>query len=347
MINFSAKYSFKLPLTICLIFNLLINSNSIFSQKDTVNISQLVWGPDYQIYLKLNNDSTYQYNFDELIIANPDEVFNRPTSFIFYPVAFDLHYIDSLLAIKSIRDYTAENAQKITRKVTLWNAVSEEIGGGWVHFVNCLLYSLETRTLTLDAPILKRPKSSWKPNPVTDSWKRTHKWEYYIPVEHKYAVKEYKQRKKQGQTLDIDNLPPSYIKAFLSTSDKKYKKLLKAHDYKTIAKIDLVKLLLGAPYLGDPQIDYIKSHVMQAISNYNAQKRPSILIFEKYEAAVAISMDGMGYKVQKIVFRDEENLSPEIIEQRTNIIKGLIELINISNNEAFKRKLTNVYQQDN
>ncbi|HOK52293.1 MAG TPA: hypothetical protein PLF75_10420 [Bacteroidales bacterium] len=314
-----------------------------FSQPQTIQVKQLVWGPDYQIYLQLSNDSVFQYDFDQLIMANPDEAFDRPTRFIFYPVTFDMNYIDSLLTLKNKKDYTANQPNSGTRRVSLWGSVREEIGGGWVHFINCLLFALETRQLTLDAPIFIRPQSNWKPNPVTETWLRTHRWKYYVPVEHKYALKEYKIRKKKKQLAEIESLPKSYLNAFLHTSDRRYRQLLKKGDYKTLARVDLVKLLLGAQYLGDPQIEYIKSRILQAIQNYNAQYRPSVLIFDKYNAAVVVTLDGLGYKAQKIVFRDEDSISPEQRMQRINIIRGIIELINVSNNEAFKQRLGNMY----
>ncbi len=326
--------------TVAAIFPLVVNS-----QTQTVNVTQLIWGPDFQIYLKLDNDSTYQYDFDQLIHANPDEAFNRNTSFIYYPVTFDPDYIDSLLSIKNARSEYTVNTNSTKRKVTLWNAISDEIGGGWIHFINCLLYALETRQLVLESPLLERPKSNWKPKPVTDTWKRTHKWKYYVPIEHSNAVKEFKIRKKHKQLTDIESLPKNYVTLFLKTNDKQYKKLLKKGDFRSAAKIDLIKLFLGSPYLGEAQIEYIKSKVLQAIYNYNAQHKPSVLIFDKYDAAVAVTLDGLGYKAKKIVFRDQESLSPEQIIQRTNIVLGLIELINVANNEAFKKHMNLLYHE--
>jgi len=317
--------------------------STLIGQPQTIEVKQLIWGRDYQIYLQMSNDSIFQYDFDQLIMANPDEAFDRPTRFIFYPVTFDLNYIDSLLLIRNKKDYTANPSTAGNRKVSLWGAVREEIGGGWVHFINCLLFALETRQLTVDAPIFLRPQSTWKPNPVTETWQRTHRWKYYIPVEHRYAIKEYKIRKKKKQLTEIESLPESYLQAFLHTTDRRYKKLLKKGDYRTLGKVDLIKLLLGAQYLGDAQIEYIKSRVLQSIQNYNSRYRPSVLIFDRYNAAAVVTLDGPGYKVQKIVFRDEDMMSPEQRMQRINIIRGIIELINVSNNEAFKQRLANMY----
>jgi len=327
-----------------LIFCLFI-FDSISAQQEAITIKQFRWGPDYQLYLQLENDSVYSYDFDEIIHANPDEVFSRPSEFIFYPVTFDSDYIDSLLTLaNSHNDFTIDSKTAQPRKLTLWNSLRDDIGGGWVHFLNCLLFAMESKYLDLKAPMLQKQQSNWKPNPMTETWKRTHKWKYCIPIEYKYALKEYHIRKKQGQLGDLKSIPQQYIDLFLKTSDKKVKKLEKKGDFKTIAKINLVKLMLGAPYLSEPQIEFIRSRVLLAISNYNMKNKPSVLIFDKYNAAVAVTMDGLGYKAKKIVFKDEYSYSPEEIFQRTNIILGLIELINYSNAKAFKQKINELYK---
>jgi uncharacterized protein YprB with RNaseH-like and TPR domain len=96
--------------------------------------------------------------------------------------------------------------------------------------------------------------------------------------------------------------------------------------------------------MGEPQIAYIKSRVLQAIRNYNADRKPTVLIFDEYEAAVAMTLADEGYKAEKIVFRDQETLTGEEIAQRTLIINGFIALINESNKKAFKEKLTEYYK---
>jgi len=65
-----------------------------------------------------------------------------------------------------------------------------------------------------------RPKTGWKPKPVTDSYKRTKDWKYYIPVEQKLAQKEYKIRLSKGELGDLKSLPQSYIDLLLNTSQK-------------------------------------------------------------------------------------------------------------------------------
>ena len=318
----------------------------IKSQQQQTTIKQMSWGPDYQVYMQLNNDTTYNLQIAELFHANPEDIFNRKSEFFYYPVNFEQSYIDSLLLIssKSEEQTTVVPHEPKIRKLTLWNSVGQSVGGGWVHFVNCLVYVLETRQLELTAPLLKKPQSNWKPNPMTQSFKRTHKWTYFAPVEQKFAKKEYKIRKKNNQLGDLQSIPQAYIDLMLNTSEKEYKKMQERHEYSKLARIDLVKLILGTPYLSEVQIDYIKSRVLLAIRNYNAYRMPTVLIFDKYDAAVAMSLDGMGYKAEKIVYKDETNLSSEEIKQRTVIINGIIALINESNKKAFQERLNGLYK---
>jgi hypothetical protein len=329
------------------ILSFLIPVN-LFSQQDTTYIKQMVWGPDYQVYLKMSNDSNYNLQIEELFHANVGEIFSRHTEFVYYPVNFDRSYIEELVSRYSNTDEDVTIhvpvREPIIRKLTLWGALGKTLDGSWVHFVNCLLYSLETRQLELTAPLLKRPESNWKPNPMTDTYKRTKKWKYYAPVEQKYAIKEFKYRKKNNKLGDLQGIPQSYINLFLSTSEKQYQMLLRTKNYKQLAKIDLVKLMLGTSYMGEPQIEYIKSRVLQAISKYNACRMPTVLIFDEYQAAVAMSLNEAGYKAEKIVFKNENELSYEEILQRTNILKGIIALINEANKKAFKDKLGEYYK---
>jgi hypothetical protein len=331
-------------LTISLFF--LVMYGFVFAQQQQTTIKQMTWGPDYQVYIQLNNDTSYNLQIEELFHANPEDIFNRKTEFYYYPVNFEQSYIDSLLANTDANDeYTVEiQREPKIRKLTLWGVVGPSVGGGWVHFINCLVYALESRRLELTAPLLKRPESTWKPNPMTESFKRTRKWAYYAPVDQKQAQKEYKIRKRKNQLGDLKSIPQSYIDLMLSTNNKEYIALQNKHDYSTLARIDLVKLMLGAPYMSETQIEFINSRVLQSISNYNKRRMPTVLIFDKYQAAVAMTLDGLGYKAEKIVFREQENLSFEEIRQRTIIIRGIIALINEQNGKAFKERLNGIYK---
>jgi len=318
----------------------------LFSQQQQVMIKQMTWGPDYQVYLQMANDSTYKYHIDELFHANAEEVFNRKTEFVYYPVNFDLSYIDSLLNRASQQELTVTLRKELQiRKLTLWGSMKESIDGGWVHFINCLLYALENRQIEITAPLLKRPETNWKPNPVTETYKRTRKWRYYLPVEQKYAQKEYRIRKEKDQLGDLKSIPQGYIDLMLKTSEGKYKQLIKNREYSKLARIDLVKLILGSSYLGEAQIDYIKSRVMLAVANYNANRMPSVLIFDEYNAAVAMTLNDKGYCANKVVFSDEDKLTVEEIDQRTSIIRGIIALINEANRKSFQNRLNTFYKQ--
>lgn len=94
-------------------------------------IKQMTWGPDYQVYLKLDNDSSYLLQISELFHANPNEIFNRRTEYVYYPVNFDQSYIDSIRN----RDFGGEDftmtvsKEPKVRKLTLWNALSQSLGG--------------------------------------------------------------------------------------------------------------------------------------------------------------------------------------------------------------------------
>jgi hypothetical protein len=326
---------------------LLILLNVVYSshaQQQTTTIKQMSWGSDYQVYMQ-TNDTAYNLQIEELFHANPEEIFNQPTTFYYYPVNFEQSYIDSLMNLNGNDEYTVNiQREPKVRKLTLWGVVGQSVGGGWVHFVNCLVYALESRKLELTAPLLKRPESSWKPNPMTESFKRTHKWTYYAPVLQKEAKKEYKIRKKKNQLGDLKSIPQTYIDLMLNTSDKEYIKLLEKRNFSQLARIDLVKLMLGAPYMSETQIDFINSRVMQSIANYNKRRMPTVLIFDKYDAAVAMTLDGLGYKAEKIVYKNEQNLSAEEIRQRTIIINGIIALINEQNSKAFKENLQGIYK---
>ena len=318
----------------------------IYSQVQQTTIKQMTWGTDYQVYLKMDNDSDYRFAIDELFHANPEIAFNRKTEFVYFPVSFEQSYIDSLVdAVKPVEEFTlAKPRDPQIRRITLWNSVGQSIGGGWAHFINCLVFVLETRQLEITAPLLTRPESTWKPKPMTDSYKRTRNWMYFVPVTQKQARKEYKIRKKRNQLGDLQNIPQAYVQLMLNTSEKEYVQMIEKKDFKSLAQIDLVKLLLGTPYLGEAQINYIKSRVLQSIANYNSNHMPSVMIFDKYEAAVAMSLDGMGYKAEKIVFKDEDKLSAEEIRQRRLIINGIIALINESNTKAFRTRLDGMYK---
>jgi hypothetical protein len=228
---------------------------------------------------------------------------------------------------------------------TLWSALNAKLGGGWVHFINCLAYALETKKLDLKEPILKRSVTSWKPNPETESWKHTKDWDYYIPLNQKLAIKEYKARKKNKQSDDLNCLPKSYIDLFLHTNQRKYDKLKAKGKDKVIATIDLVRIMLGSNYLGGPQITYISNAVLNAVKSYSSGLLPSVLIFDAFDAAAAMTLDAEGYKVESIAFRQSTGYTEEEMLQMKEKIIEIIKKINIYNQNSFKKRLASYYKE--
>lgn len=296
-------------------------------------ITEMNWQLDYQIYLKLANDSNYTYDIREAFHVKDLNHEENP-EFIFYPVNPGQEYIKELHShIPEIQSYN-----------TLWSALHDKLGGGWIHFINCIAYSLETKKLDLTAPLMLRPESDWKPKPITESYKRTKNWDYYIPYSQKNAQKEYKKRLANNNPGDLSSLPEEYITLFLSTNQKDYINLWKKEEYKKIAKVDLVKVILGANYLGEAQITYVSNAVLESVLTYSSSMLPSILIFDEFDAAAAMSLNTNGYHIDQVVFKPGLNLSD--IEQSSRIeeIKRIIEKINTYNNNSFKKRLGNYYK---
>lgn len=296
-------------------------------------VTEMNWELDYQLYMKLANDSTYKYDIRDAFHVNNTDQQDFSKEFVFYPVNPGHEYATEL---------SSKSDDSISYK-TLWSALHAKLGGGWIHFANCISYAIETRMLDLEEPILKRPQSSWKPDPVTDTWKRTHKWKYYIPIDQKYAIREYKRKKSDHQLGDLDDLPSSYIDLFLHTNNRDYNQLLKNKEFNKIARIDLVKVILGANYLGKAQITFISNAVLNAVKNYSASKLPSILIFDKFDAAAAMTLNVTGYKIEQLAFRKSAHLSQEEIAKRTQEIRQIVKKINNYNQESFKKRLGSYY----
>ena len=297
-------------------------------------VSEMNWELDYEIYLTMANDSNYMYDVRDLFHVTDLKNLDFTSEFVFYPVSPGANYSNEIM---NKQDTLHESNN------TLWSALHMKIGGGWVHFTNCIAYALETKVLDLREPIMKRPETSWKPDPVTETWKRTHKWEYYIPVNQKLAIKEYKIRAKSDELGDLENLPPKYLENFLSTSESEYWNLKAEGDMKTIAQLDLVKVLMGANFLGKAQISYVSNAVMNALQNYSASKLPSVLIFDEFDAAAAMTLDMDGYQLESIVFRSSAELSEDDIAERQIEIAGIIMTINEYNKESFRKRLSSYY----
>jgi hypothetical protein len=300
--------------------------------------SELSWELDFEILIKSENDSNFSYNISQLFhITKLPEDFT--SDYIYYPVNLDNDYLNDL-RLKNQDTLKNEKTYK-----TLWQTLHVSLEGGWVHFLNCLTYALETGSLNLKSPLMKRPQTKWKPDPVTESYLRTKKWEYYVPLDQKLALKEYKIRVENNELNDVRSIPKDYLDLFLNTTPKKYSELIDEKKAKEIAEINLVKLILGANYLGEAQITYIRSSTLNAVKNYSLRNLPSIIIFDEYDAAAVMTLDKNGYKIESVAFKKSLNLTGEEIALRKSSMNGIIKKINNYNKLSFQKQLGNYYTQ--
>lgn len=305
---------------------------SISVMSSFAQITEMKWELDYEIFLKMANDSNFVYDIREAFHVT-DTKTDFTSDFVFYPVSPGSDYANDV----------PQGVDTISYK-TLWSALNAKVGGGWIHFTNCIAYSLETQRLSLTSPLMKRPESNWKPSPMTESYKRTKAWEYYVPVNQKLAQKEYKAKQAEGALGDMQSLPPEYIELFLNTSQKDYEKLKSDGAKKDLAKIDLVKVLLGSNYLGEAQVTYISNMVLESVKSYSSNMLPSVIIFDEYDAAALMSLNAEGYVIENIVFKGAEELRDEAIEQRKEEIEKIVKRINAYNQNSFKQRLGSYYQ---
>jgi hypothetical protein len=308
--------------------------------KDRSFVKDMRWSDDNRIYITMFNDSTYIVKIDEVIHSKSTKD-STSKNFVYYPVMLARDFLDKLKDSKNLQRKLDNNPPKM---MTLWGALHNSLGGGWVHFVNCLLYTLETKRLSLTAPLMTRPKSSWKPNPVTKTYKRTKKWEYYVPVDQKQAQKEYQLKVSENQLNDLHDVPADFIKLFLETSNRQYQQIISSHDIHKQARIDLVKLLLGSSYLSEPQISYIKSMVQTSVLQYSYNQLPSVIIFDDLDAAVVMSLNEEGYDLEKIILRHPEDLTVDEKIEREHQIELTINGINKVNQKVFEERLKKYYQ---
>jgi hypothetical protein len=326
------------------VFLCLISLSTANAQvpRDRSFVKDMRWSEDNRIYITMFNDSTYIIKVDDMIHSKAASD-STSKDFVYYPVMLARNFLDKLKdnANSQTKFKPENNPPKI---MTLWSALHISLGGGWVHFVNCLLYSLETKRLSLTAPLMTRPKSSWKPNPITKTYKRTHKWEYYVPVDQKQAQKEYQLRVSENQLTDLHDVPADFIKLFLETNNRAYQQMITNHDIQKQARVDLVKLLLGSSYLSEPQISYIKSMVQTAVLQYSYNQLPTVIIFDDLNAAVVMSLNETGYDLEKIVLRDSQDLTLDEKVERENQIELMISSINKVNQKVFEEKLKKYYQ---
>ena len=324
---------------------LLIFSMVSMGQQKMPSISELKWGRDYNLHVKLSNDTNYVMDVRALHHTDEFSFDSESESATFYPVNLDEDFINHLKTrkLEAEKQNINDSLPRKGQPTTLWSALHGTLGGGYVHFVNCLVYALESQYLNLADPIMLRPQSKWKPKPVTQSYKRTKKWSNYIPYDQKLAQREYKLRKRENDLSDLQGVPSKFLELFLETSQKDYENLTNEGKRMHIAQIDLIRMLLGAKYLGVNQIEYIQQRVASSILLYSKNNLPSIIIFDDYKAAVAMTLDRSGYKIDYVVFQDQETISKHENEQRLSKIELFIATINEANDKVFRKRLSTYY----
>ena len=302
-----------------------------------IGVSEIKWELDYQIFLKMANDSSYNYDIRQLFHIPKNET-DFATDYVYYPVNLGIEYIND---VKKHSDSLID----ISGYKTIWSALHESVGGGWIHFTNCLLYALETSQLSLTAPLMQRIRTKWKPDPVTESYLRTKKWKYYTPVLQKEAAREYNLRKERNELGDLNSVPGAFIELMLNTSEKDYRSLIENGMMNKSAKIDLVKLMMGANFLGEVQINYIRSAVLRSVKNYAANKLPSVVIFDEFDAAAVMTLVPEGYQVDAVGFKNSSELTETEKQDRTSKMIEIIARINTYNHNLFIKRLGSYYQR--
>lgn len=304
------------------------------------------WGKDYKLHIGMSDDSTYVVDIKGLF-HQQDKLIDaaNATNTTYLPVAFDPDFIEFLKSrpVEVLVDDGAVRPK--SSNVTLWSSLHSYIGGGYVHLINCLIYALEEGSVRLQSPLMLRPRTKWKPSPMTDTYRRTRHWACYVPTNQREAKKEYKRRKREGALQDLSGIPRRFIDLFEATSDRDYRRYVHDKEKGKIAQIDLVRLLLGAKYLGETQIGYISDGVRQAVGRYAANNLPSVILFDDFDAAVAMQLDSAGYRIDYIVFQDQHAIPREVIARRKERIGAIVRNINEANRMIFQRRLQNYYQK--
>jgi hypothetical protein len=301
------------------------------------------WGSNLEIKLELTNDSSYVLDVNQLHHAS-QRYGQSSDNYTYYPARLSEEFINQLKKIKIEHpDSIDQHSSEPTSDKTLWSALHYMIGGGYPHFMNTVLYALEQDYLDLTAPLMKRPDTQWKPDPLTKTYRRTRHWDYYAPVNQRHAKKEYRRRMEERKLKGIREIPVEFIRLFMETSNREYNNLRQNGNEKKLARLDLVKLILGANYLGKPQIKYIKTMVLKAVNQYSKNYLPSVIIFENFNAAVAMSLNETGYRIDKIVFSDAKRISREAKIERRKKINAIVDNINEVNKKLFQERLEEQY----
>lgn len=345
LVTFVSQSGRKLMRKSLLLVFLLLFVGMVWGQ--TGGIRSMRWGKDYNLHVRMSNDSSYVMDVRGLYHQSGSTApGGELAGTTYFPVSLDQEFVEFIKSQPIDASPTTEDSTKnaVPHYATLWSALHGAIGGGYVHLINCIIYALESDQVHLQNKMMKRPETNWKPKPMTETYKRTRKWEYYTPTNQREAHREYKLRKKEGALTDLQGIPTRFLELFLATSDGEYRRFVHEGHRDKVAQIDLVRMMLGAKYLGEAQIAYVSDGVRSAITRYSASNLPSVIIFDDYNAAVAMRLDSGGYRVDYIVFQDQNSLSPEEVQRREANIRALVGSINQANDMLFRRRLSQYYE---
>ena len=84
--------------------------------------------------------------------------------------------------------------------------------------------------------------------------------------------------------------------------------------------------------------------MLDAVAKYTAKNLPSVIVFDDYKAAVAMALDSAGYRVDYVVFREQDRLSAEEVKLREANIRMLVHNINLANEKLFRDRLSRYYK---
>jgi hypothetical protein len=334
-------FKIKLPVVVALCLWVAWPAFSQSSYK-AANIRDMQWDSASNIVLTMANGQKITAKLGDIQHSRTSDSASR--KFVYYPVMLASDFVDKVRGIQTQETASSEvgDTSTVLKPITLWGTMHSSLGGGWIHFINCMLLSLETRSMSLTSPLMER--SQWKPNPPTETWKRTRNWKYYTPVEQRYAKKEYFRKKKENNLNNLQDVPEEFIDLFLNTSERQYRKMIKKQEYKKVARIDLVKLLIGANYLGRPQIIYVKTMVQKTVMQYAQSQLPTVIIFDDMDAAVVMSLNENGYQVEKVIFLNQSTMSDSERQSKELKIEISIAAINKANQKIFEERLKSLYR---
>ena len=108
--------------------------SNIYSQQ---SISEMKWGLDFKLHVKLSNDTNYVMDVKGLYHAGGIFVDTSDQSTTYYPVSLDQEFISYVKSKKLSIESQKGNDSIITTQIkTLWSAMHADLGGGYIHFIH-------------------------------------------------------------------------------------------------------------------------------------------------------------------------------------------------------------------